>query len=141
MSVDSERSTASPSTDKINPDWNRWLARDASGKLREISPAARRLGERATVKREPMSAYVQRLAARLGFDPEVLAEKISDDTMRRTKYPMLEHVLPDGTRQFTHDVGIIRDGVRALLATDRAYGDIKPNGSPRDGAGRFVPKR
>jgi hypothetical protein len=37
-----------------------------------------------------MSGQVQRLAARLGKDPDEIASKIPPDTLRRTKYPVLE---------------------------------------------------
>lgn len=53
-----------------------------------------------------MSAQVQRLARRLGKEPEEIAAKISPDTLRRTKYPVIETVNKDGTRSFRHDWGI-----------------------------------
>jgi hypothetical protein len=56
---------------------------------------------------------------------------------------MLSQEQPDGTMQYKHDVGIIRDGVRALLATDHSSEAITQNSSPfreRDGSGRFVKK-
>jgi hypothetical protein len=60
-----------------------------------------------------MSGQVQRLAARLGKDPDEIASKIPPDTLRRTKYPVLEQMTPDGKRVFEHDMGIV-SGVRSL---------------------------
>ena len=61
-----------------------------------------------------MSAQVQRLARRLGSDPDKLAQKIPADTLRRTQYPVLETVNEDGTRSFKHDTGIA-EGRTSLL--------------------------
>lgn len=60
-----------------------------------------------------MSGQVQRLARRIGADPDELAKKIPSDTLRRTKYPVIETVNADGTRSFRHDLGI-EEGRRAL---------------------------
>ncbi len=57
----------------------------------------------------PLSALVQRLARRLGRDADALAGEIPPDTLRRTQYPVLEKLNPDGTRTFTHDEGIDTD--------------------------------
>lgn len=133
-----------PSEDKFHserPEVNEWLTRDESGKLREITQAERTNATSRTGKRVPMAAYVQALAARLGTSAETLAERIPADTMRRLKFPMLEHVEQDGLRTFKHDIGIIRDGVRALLATDRSNEPIKRNApTARDNAGKFTKK-
>jgi hypothetical protein len=56
-----------------------------------------------------------KLAERLGRDPEELAQKIPADTLRRLKSPVLEHVTPDGTRRFEHDIKV-RSGVRTTGA-------------------------
>jgi hypothetical protein len=64
-----------------------------------------------------MSGQVQRLAARLGKDPDEIASKIPPDTLRRTKYPVLEQMTPDGKRVFEHDMGIV-SGVRSLSPVD-----------------------
>lgn len=118
---------------------NSWLSRDESGKLSEIAKAEQPKGASRTGKRAPMAAHVQALAARLGVDPEKLAERIPADTLRRLKYSMLEQVQPDGTRQYQHDVGVIRDGVRALLATDRSADPIVRNApKARDEHGKFT---
>ena len=53
-----------------------------------------------------MSPQLMRLASRLEVDPDELATKIPADTIRRTKYPALEEILPDGSRLFKHDLGI-----------------------------------
>lgn len=60
-----------------------------------------------------MSGLVQRLALSLGKDPAELASKIDPDTIRRTKFPVIEERLEDGTIKFKHDPGII-EGPRGL---------------------------
>ena len=131
-----------PSEDKFHqerPEVNSWLSQDESGKLSEIAKAEPRSAGTKTGKRAPMAAHVQALAARLGIAPEKFAERIPADTLRRLKYSMLEQVQPDGTRKYEHDVGIIRDGVRPLLATDRSYDPIVRNALPgRDEHGKFT---
>lgn len=47
-----------------------------------------------------MSAFVLRLARSLGKDPDELAARYSDDTLRRTKYPCIEEEQPDGSIKF-----------------------------------------
>lgn len=66
-----------------------------------------------TAQRE-MSAQLQRLAARLGVSADKLAKKYPEDTIRRTKYGVLEQVNEDGTRTFKHDPGIA-EGARGTL--------------------------
>lgn len=122
MKEGSENGTQ-PSQDPINPEWNRWL-REESGK----PPAT---------KGHAQAATVQSLAARLGVDPEALAERIPADTLRRLKYPMLERIEPDGTRSYEHDLGIIIDGRRALLATDRGDEPSQKPSKPRNERGQF----
>lgn len=56
---------------------------------------------------------ILRLAGRLGVDPDFLAERIPEDTIRRTKFPAIEIVNEDGTRSFRHDIDA-GDGRRAL---------------------------
>lgn len=61
-----------------------------------------------------MSAQVLRLAKRLGVDPDELASRIPADTLRRTKYPVIELVDEDGKRRtFKHNPGI-EEGRQAL---------------------------
>lgn len=76
----------------------------------EISLVGRKPGTVRTV----LSAVVQRLARSEGISAEELAERIPDDTIRRTKYPVNERVLPDGSTLFEHPDGII-EGVRGLV--------------------------
>lgn len=113
-----------PSEDPVNPEWNRWL-REESGKPPATKPHAN-------------AAQIQSLAARLGVDPEALAERIPADTLRRVKYPMLERIEPDGTRSYEHDLGVIIDGRRALLATDRGEEPSEKPSRPRDSSGKFT---
>ena len=95
-----------PSRDRVDPKLNAWLSSDPE-RPRATAPLAP--GER-----RQMSAQVQRLARRLGVDPDDLARKIPPDTLRRTKYPVLEIVNEDGTRTFKHDLGI-EEATRSLV--------------------------
>lgn len=61
----------------------------------EGSPIARR-GRR-------MSASVLRLAKRLGRSPDEIAQEIPDDTLRRTKYAVVEDPQKDGSILFKHN--------------------------------------
>jgi len=65
-----------------------------------------------TGRRRETSAQVLRLAQRMGTDPDELAARIDPDTLRRTKYPVIEIVNEDGTRTFKHDPQIA-EGPRA----------------------------
>ena len=49
-----------------------------------------------------MSATIMRLARRLQRDPDELAQEIPADTVRRTKYGVLEEKQPDGSTLFKH---------------------------------------
>lgn len=64
-------------------------------------------------KRTAMSGIVQRLALSLGKDPAELASKIDPETIRKTKFPVIEERLEDGKIKFKHDPGII-EGPRGL---------------------------
>lgn len=64
--------------------------------------------------RTAMSGIVQRLAVKLGKDPSELAKQIDPDVIRRTKFPVIEERLEDGTIRFKHDPGII-EGPRASV--------------------------
>lgn len=130
-----------PSKDPINPDANRWLYRDAEGKLHEIASP----GPGATASRTAQSAHVQALAAKLSVPAEWLAERIPEDTLRRLKYPVIEQTDENGLSVFKHDIGIITDARTALLKPDRAYDAIEKGSGgraasapqPRTGSGRF----
>lgn len=84
-----------------NPELNAWLNPGA--------PKRRSAGRQ-------MSSQILRLAERMGVDPDELAAKFPADTVRRTKYPVLEHVDADGRRFFKHDIGVEND---ARLASVR----------------------
>ncbi len=80
-------------------------ARESSAPARpsEIeSPARRRAGTPIA-----LSGLVQRLAKDLGKDPELLAAQIDPETIRRTKYPVIESRDSEGRRVFKHDPGIV----------------------------------
>lgn len=74
-----------------------------------------RSGEPARRSVRQMSALVERLAGRLGIDSDELVKKIPPDTLRRTKYPVIETVDENGFRHFDHDLGIQDDGRQALV--------------------------
>lgn len=80
-----------------HPEANEWMEKDSKAKE---TPA--------------MSGLVQRLARSQGLESQELAERIPDDTIRRTKYPVIEKLLPDGSIRFEADPGII-EGPRALV--------------------------
>lgn len=94
--------------DKIDPKANEWMEREGLASAKQVmSPDARK---RVEHKQRQMAAQIQRIARRLGKKPEDLAGKVSADTVRRLKYPVLEQRNPDGTRTFEHDLGIKTDG-------------------------------
>jgi hypothetical protein len=102
-----------PSRDTFHekkPETNQWLEQVEESSDRVSSDRAKRP---ATARRR-MSAQVQRLAKRLQRDPDELAKQISDDTLRRTKFPVIEEKTEDGKRKFRHDPGII-EGPRSLI--------------------------
>lgn len=78
------------------------------------------------------------LARRARVDPEALAKRIPEDTLRRLKYPFFTTVNEDGTRTYQHDIGIITDGRRGLMATDRGTDGATAAPTPRDETGRFT---
>jgi len=63
----------------------------------------------SAVLREPahkgrkISALALRLAARLEVDPDELAASWPEDTLRRTKYPVIEEVQEDGSVLYKHN--------------------------------------
>lgn len=67
-----------------------------SEKPRETTPVARPKGR-------SVSSVLLRLARRMDADPDAMAERIPEDTLRRLKYPLLETINEDGTRSFKHD--------------------------------------
>ncbi len=101
-----------PSKDRIDPKLNEWLLDREKLSVtthQEPGPTASKTEKRA------MSAQVLRLAKRTGKDPDAIAREIPAETLRKTKYPVIEVLNPDGTRTFRHDLGIT-DGPRALLS-------------------------
>jgi hypothetical protein len=99
-----------PSKDRINPEANEWLAKEKPDAitLLERGATASRTGKRV------VSAQVLRLARRLGKDPDEMARSMKPETLRKTKYPVIETVDADGKRHFKHDLGIT-EGVTSLL--------------------------
>lgn len=92
------------SKDRIDPKANRWMAEEGVSCVKGKPPET---GARA------MSAQIQRLALRMRVDPDELAKRINSDTLRRTKYPVIETVDEDGFRHFQCDLGI-REGRTSL---------------------------
>lgn len=94
-----------PSKDPINEKANEWMSREgiiAQGAAAAVPKRTRR-GTRK------MAGQLLRLAVRMGLDPDELAARIPEDTLRRLAYPVQEHVLPDGKREFEHDLQIKQD--------------------------------
>lgn len=87
-----------------NPQANEWMSRE-SVESSSSTPKTSLAASPVSAKRV-MSAQILRLADRLGRDAETLAKKMPADTVRRTKYPVIEIVNPDGTRSYKHDPGI-----------------------------------
>lgn len=101
-----------PSKDTFHdkhPETNKWLE-DESVSSPEVSAKARR----PVKEQRRMSAQIQRLAKRLRRDPDELAAEISDDTLRRTKFPVIEELGEDGRRTFRKDPQVI-EGPRSLI--------------------------
>ena len=73
-----------------------------SARLREIVQRARgEEGSRtATLASSPL---LVRLASKLGVSVNELAMRLKGDTVRRTKYPVLEIPQADGSIKYTHD--------------------------------------
>ena len=89
-----------PSRDPINPDANKWMDDDGIAPVRRSQPVRKR------TKRD-MSTVVLRLARRLGVNAEALASRIPPDTLRRSKYPVIEDISEDGKVTYRHDPGIV----------------------------------
>lgn len=121
-----------PSKDQMNEGAWAWLSDKAKRRA-----TVQRAQQAAASKIAKSAAYVQDLARRSGRDPEELAQRIPADTLRRLKYPMIQHINEDGTRRFEHDLGIT-EGVRSLLATDRGTDGEYAAPRERDEQGRFT---
>jgi hypothetical protein len=96
-----------PSKDRIDPQANEWMVREgllaSDPERRSATSSAARGRTGSRTERRVMSAQVLRLAKRLDVDADELAKKFSPDTVRRTKYPVLEQVDEQGRRVFKHD--------------------------------------
>jgi hypothetical protein len=98
------------------PEVNEWM----SGRAGLSAPSGRAgskattTSSRASSPKRDMSAQLQRLAQRTQQNPDELAERIPADTLRRTKYPVLETVDAEGRRTFKHDIGITDNKRRSL---------------------------
>ena len=136
MSADSERSTATPSTDTVNLEANQWLPPSV---LERLSATVNPGSTRATSRAAKSAGRVQSLAQRLGRSEAEVASKIPEDTLRRLKYPVLAHTNPDGSVTYTHDVIDRKAGMQTPLGGK----DLSPAHEPRydapkrDGSGKF----
>jgi hypothetical protein len=141
MSADSERSTATPSTDTVNLEANQWLEPSV---LERLSATVNQGSTRGTSRTAESAAHVQRLAMRLGRSEAELAAKIPADTLRRLKFIALAHENPDGSTTYTHDVVDRKatgtsGGQTPLLAKDTSEAHAPRYDKPqRDSKGRFV---
>jgi len=70
-------------------------------KATDAAQAAARAGGHHDGSHHPMSGLILWLAKRLGVQPNQLAARIDDDTIRRTKYPYLAQDNGDGTTSFS----------------------------------------
>lgn len=114
-----------------------WLWLSDRAKQRVTALRGPRQGVSLTAR---SAAFVMDLARRAGVDPEALAKRIPEDTLRRLKYQYFTTENEDGTRSYEHDIGIIRDGRRSLLHTDHGTEGATPAPNSRDEKGRFVRK-
>jgi hypothetical protein len=89
-----------------------------------------------TAPSEP-TPQVTRLARRLDVDADELASKIPPETLRRTRYPLIERRMEDGTTVFNHDLGIV-EAPQSLVAPDRAEVPKIKAPKARDGSGKFT---
>jgi hypothetical protein len=71
--------------DRVDPKLNAWM--------KEPKPEA-----------QPPSTIIRRLADRLRKDPHELASSLPADTVRRTRYPVIEIVHDDGTVEYRQPI-------------------------------------
>ena len=90
-----------------HPETNAWMKDEDGNRVSSDRVRRHAIGR-------SMSGQVMRLARRLRLDPDALAERIPADTLRRTKFPVIEQVTEDGKRIFKDDPGII-EGPRSLF--------------------------
>jgi hypothetical protein len=95
------------------PELNESLSSELERQNATSAPGRGRAGSQT--ERREVSGQLLRLAKRLGKDPDELAAKIPADTLRRTKYPVLEQIDEDGRVTFKHDAGIITEGLISLI--------------------------
>lgn len=135
MNADSERSTPTElrGQDKMNEKAWGWLSDRARQRV-----TALRGPQKGASRTAKSAAYILDLARRAKVDPGELADSIPEDTLRRLKYPYITTEQEDGTRTYKHDLGIIRDGRKGLLATDRGTDGATEAPTPRDESGRFI---
>lgn len=133
MTGDSERSSATPSTDPVNPEANRWLPSSVQERLNAtVNPGSTR-----ATSRTAQAAFLQGLAARLGRDAEDLAATIPPDTVRRLKYPVLAHENPDGSTTYVHDLGISEGAMSDRSKDVIVDAERRFDAAARDAKGRF----
>lgn len=92
-------------------------------KPREITPAERGREGKQT-GRHVVSAIAQLLARRTGKRAEEIASRWPEDTVRRTKYPVITVENDDGTLSFKHP---IVDGTRTTIIAPTSPGANRVN--------------
>lgn len=95
---------------------NSWMEREnVSSSVQERPAATGSRAQRPGAKRTVLSAFLQRLARALGVPAEELAKKIPDDTIRRTKFPVVIEQLEDGKYKFKYVPEVVEDGRRGTV--------------------------
>lgn len=127
-----------PSQDKFHeehPETNEWLTRDEDGVFhpKPGTTLASYQDSKKGLAAAKQAAQLQDLAERVGLDPEELAKRVPEDTIRRLKYPVIISTDDQGRQVFKHDPGIIQ-GERPLLGVDRGEHAADRR---RTGDGRF----
>lgn len=129
-----------PSEDRVDPKANAWME-DRSDGSRRTAPT--KPGSSQTSEKDRAFArqagIIQRLALATGRDPNELAERIPEDTLRRLKFPVTTQVAADGSLTFKEPVVVIEGGKKSLLAVDRGEKGVVKPGQIRDlETGRFT---
>lgn len=128
-----------PSEDPIRPETNKWLNDLApSSSTPRTTPGSSPASTTASgAGKTTMSASIQRIAHALGKTPEEMAAAIPEDTIRRTKFPVIRVENEDGTVSFKEPPGII-EGQKPLIAVDRDESGREEAPKLRDAQGRYT---
>jgi len=83
-----------PSEDKTPARANAWLKEDLHPSVVQAHDAPR------LPRKLEVSGFIQKLAKRMGVKSADLAARFPSDTVRRTKYPVIEQAQPDGSTKY-----------------------------------------